>query len=330
MNQPFSRIIGTGAVVPAQCVENNEIAEQLGMDPTYIFRVSGIQRRYWVQSLEDCSLLAEQASRKALDLAGLDSRDLDAIIVSTTSPDKIFPSTGCLLQARLGISGIPAFDCSASCSGFLYGLSMADSFLRAGQFARCLVIASEVKSRTLDKHDPSTAILFGDGAGAAIVERSTDPDRGICSIRVHADGQYHGLVSVAGGGSRQPLSPDVLNNGAHNLRLQGAKLFRIATRQLRKAILEHLADEKWDLADVDEVIFHQANARMISHLCQKLNIPLDRCTMIMENVGNTSSASLPMALDYANRQGRLVPGTQILLGAFGGGLTWGTALLRWG
>ena len=330
MSQPLSRISGTGSALPARRVENQEVASFLGKNPSYIFRVSGIRTRYWAESQEDCSFLAEEASRQALDRAGLTPNDLDAIIVSTTSPDMMFPSTACLLQARLGISGIPAFDCSASCSGFLYGLSMADCFLRAGQFRRCLIVASEVKSRTLDRNDLSTAILFGDGAGAAILERSTNSDRGIVSIRLNADGQYHDLVKIAGGGSRQPLSQAALDNRSHTLRIQGSKLFRIAIRRLRQAISEHVAEEKWEMSDLDQVIFHQANARMITHLCRTLKISSDRCVAIMADVGNTSSASLPMALDFANRHQRLKDGSQILLGAFGGGLTWGTALIRWG
>ena len=330
MSQVFSRICGTGSALPARRVENQEVANLLGQDPSYIFRVSGIRSRCWAGAQEDCSTLAEQAARQALDSAGLTPNDLDAIIVSTTSPDMMFPSTACLLQARLGISGIPAFDCSASCSGFLYGLSMADCFLRVGQFQRCLVVASEVKSRTLDRHDLSTAILFGDGAGAAILERSSNPDRGIVSIRLNADGQYHDLVKVAGGGSRLPLSPAVLDNRSHTLRIQGAKLFRIAIRTLHQAIEEHMDAAKWNMADIDQVIFHQANVRMVTHLCRNLGIPPERCVTIMKDVGNTSSASLPMALDFANRQERLKDGNHALLGAFGGGLTWGTALIRWG
>ena len=330
MSQPLSRISGTGSALAARRVENQEVASLLGKDPAYIFRVSGIRTRYWAESQEECSLLAEQASRQALDRAKLTPNDLDLIIVSTTSPDMAFPSTACLLQARLGISGIPAFDCSASCSGFLYGLSIADCFLRAGQFRRCLIVASEVKSRTLDRHDLSTVILFGDGAGAAILERSTNPDKGVLSIRLNADGQYHDLVKVAGGGSRQPLSQAVLDNRSHTLRIQGAKLFRIAIRQLCQAIREHVEEEKWEMSDLDKVIFHQANARMITHLCRTLKISSDRCVAIMEDTGNTSSASLPMALDFANSHQQLKDGRQILLGAFGGGLTWGTALIRWG
>jgi 3-oxoacyl-[acyl-carrier-protein] synthase-3 len=330
MTQVLSRISGTGAALPARSVENHEVASILGIDPAYILRVSGIRTRRWVETHETCSMLAEQAARQALEQAGCTPNDLDAIIVSTTSPDLLFPSTACLLQARLGVSGIPAFDCSASCSGFLYGLSMADRFLRAGMFHRCLVVASEVKSRSLDRDDLSTAILFGDGAGAAIVELSTKADCGIVSIRLHADGQYHDLVKVAGGGSRQPLSQAVLDNRAHTLRIQGATLFRVAVRRLQQAIIDHLSKEQWPVAELDQVIFHQANVRMITNLCQRLAISADRCVTMMEGVGNTSSASLPMALDFANRHQRVKNGNRILLGAFGGGLTWGTALIRWG
>ena len=330
MNLPLSRISGTGSALPARRVENQEVADLLGKDSSYIYRVSGIQTRYWAESQDDCSSLAEQASRQALDQAGITPNDLDVIIVSTTSPDMIFPSTACLLQARLGVAGVPAFDCSASCSGFLYGLSMADCFLRAGQFQRCLVVASEVKSRTLDHEDLSTAILFGDGAGAAILERSTFPDYGIVSIQLHADGQHHDLVKISGGGSRQPLSQAILDDRSHTLRIQGAKLFRIAIRRLQQAVVDHLAEEKWQVAELDQVIFHQANGRMIAQLCRRLGIVPERCVTMIEQVGNTSSASIAMALDYANRTQRLLKGNRILLGTFGGGLTWGTALIRWG
>ena len=272
MAQVLSRISGTGSALPARRVENVEFAELLGKDPSYIFGVSGIRTRHWVDSDEGCSSLAEQASRQALEQAGLTPNDLDVIIVSTTSPDMPFPSTACLLQARLGVEGIPAFDCSASCSGFLYGLSMANCFLQAGQFQRCLLVASEVKSRTLDREDLSTAILFGDGAGAVILERANHPDLGIVSIRLHSDGQHHNLVKIAGGGSRQPLSQTVLDNRSHTLRIQGATLFRIAIRKLRQAIIEHIKEEKWDVLGLDQVIFHQANARMITNLCRTLGI----------------------------------------------------------
>ena len=330
MNSSISNIVGTGSYLPGRRVENQEVAELLGIEPSYVFRVSGIQTRYWAEPNEECSFLAEQATRRALDQAGLVPEDLDAIIVSSTSPDMIFPSTACLLEARLGINGIPAFDLSASCSGFLYGLSMADCFIRAGQFRRCLVVASEIKSRSLDFNDLSTAILFGDGAGAAILERSPSSDVGIVSIRIYADGNYHDLVKISGGGSRQPLSQSVLDSGGHTLRIRGSQLFRIAIGRLGQAVRDHLEQEKLMVAEIDQVIFHQANGRMLAQFCRKLGVPSDRCMMMIEQVGNTSSASLPMALDRANRDGRLKMGDRIMLGAFGGGLTWGTALVRWG
>lgn len=330
MNGIVSRIVGTGSYLPVRRVENQEVADLLGIDPSYIFRVSGILTRFWADPQEECSFLAEQAARRALDQAGLAPEDLDAILVSSTSPDMVFPSTACLLQARLGIKGIPAFDLSASCSGFLYGLSMADCFIRAGQFGRCLVVASEIKSRTLNFKDLGTAILFGDGAGAAILERSSGTDGGIVSIRIHADGNYHDLVKIAGGGSRQPLSHEVLDSRDHTLRIRGSQLFRMAIRRLGQAVSQHLKQEKLEIAELDQVIFHQANGRMLTQFCKKLGLPSDRCMMMIEEVGNTSSASLPMALDQANRDRRLKTGNRILLGAFGGGLTWSTALVRWG
>ncbi len=329
MNSPYSRIIGTGSSLPTRQVSNEEVAALVGTDPSYILRVSGIQARYWADSHEDCASLAAAASREALDQAHLTSQELDGIIVSTTSPDMIFPSTACLLQARLGVKGIPAFDCSASCSGFLYGLSMADAFLRSGQFRRCLVVASEVKSRALNREDLSTAILFGDGAGAAILESSPTPDHGILSIHLHSDGAYHGLVNIPGGGSRNPFSQQVLDAGWHWLRIQGSPLFRLAIRKLGQAVQHHLNEEKLEIEQLDQVIFHQANARMITQLCRTLGVEKNRCFTRIEKVGNTSSASLPMMLDYANRHGVLEKGHRILLGAFGGGLTWGTALMRW-
>ena len=330
MNPNFSRILATGSYFPSRRVENQEIAALVGMEPSYIFRVSGIRTRYWAEPHEDCSSLAEQAARQALRQAGLSPENLDAILVSTTSPDMMFPSTACLLQGRLGLTGIPAFDCSASCSGFLYGLSMADSFIRSGQFRRCLVVASEVKSRSLDLGDPSTAILFGDGAGAAILERSPTPDVGVLGIRLYADGQYHNLVKIAGGGSRQPLSQSVLESRGHTLRIKGSPLFRIAVRKLRQAVTEHLDEEKLEVSDLDQVLFHQANGRMLAKLCRTLGVPVERCVTIMEQMGNTSSASLPMVLDHVNRCHKLKTGDRVMLGAFGGGLTWGTALVRWG
>ncbi len=330
MNSLGARIAGTGSYVPPRLVSNEEVAANLKVEASYITRVSGIQARYWVDSDVDCSFLAEQAARRALEQAGLQPKDLDCIIVSSTSPDLIFPSTACLVQARLGERGLPAFDCSASCSGFLYALSMADGFIRSGQYRRCLVIASEIKSRTLDLQDLGTAILFGDGAGAAVVEASTSETSKIMSIRLHADGAYHDAVKILGGGSRRPLSEEGIEAKEHTLKIQGSKLYRLAVRRVFEAVTRHVEEEKWEIPQLNQVIFHQANGRMLAHLCQKLHLPAERCVNMIEQIGNTSSASLPIALDHAHRTHRLNVGDRILLGAFGGGLTWGTALVRWG
>lgn len=330
MNNLGSTISGTGSYVPPRLVSNEEVAAHLEVDASYIARVSGIQARYWVDPDVDCSFLAEQAARRALDQAGLQPKDLDCIIVSSTSPDFIFPSTACLVQARLGERGLPAFDCSASCSGFLYGLSMADSFIRSHQYRRCLVVASEIKSRSLDLQDLGTAILFGDGAGAAIVEPSSSETHKIMSIRLHADGGHHDAVKIFGGGSRRPLSEEVIKANEHTLRIQGSKLYRLAVRRVIEAVTRHVEEEKWEIPQLEQVVFHQANGRMLTHLCQKLHLPIERCVNMIEQIGNTSSASLPIALDHVNRTQRLNVGDRVLLGAFGGGLTWGTALVRWG
>jgi 3-oxoacyl-[acyl-carrier-protein] synthase III len=326
----FSKILGTGSFLPGRVVGNREIGQNLGLDPDYIVRVSGIETRHWVSPGEECSWLAEQAGNQALMQAGLQPEDLDVIILSSTSPEMAFPSTACLLQGRWGVKGIPAFDVSASCTGFLYGLSMADCFIRSGRFRRCLVVAAEVKSRTLDKQDPGTAILFGDGAGAAVLEHSSAPASGIVGIRLYADGQFHELVQIPGGGSRQPLSQEVLRAGSHTLRVQGSKIFRLAVRRLVQAVKAHLAEEKWELDQVDRLVLHQANGRLMAHVAEELGIADDRCFSAIDRLGNTSSASLPIALDWANREGLLHSGNRVLLGAFGGGLTWGTALVRWG
>ncbi len=330
MNNLGSKIVGTGSYLPPRRVDNEEVAAYLEVEPSYIFRVSGIRSRFWVDSDVDCSFLAEQAARRALEQAKLNPEDLDIIIVSSTSPDFIFPSTACLLQARLGLQGLPAFDCSASCSGFLYGLSMADGFIRSGQYRRCLVVASEIKSRTLDRTDLATAILFGDGAGAAIVEQTTSEKPHLVSIRLHADGAYHDCVKIPGGGSRWPLSQEVIDSRGHTLRIQGSKLYRLAVRRVREAVTKHLEEEKWEADQLAQVIFHQANGRMLAQLCDKLGIAPDRCENMIEQIGNTSSASLPIALDHANRRDRLHEGDRVLFATFGGGLTWGSALLQWG
>ncbi len=329
---PRSRIIGTGSHLPARVVGNEEVGRWLSLDSAAIHRRTGIRTRHWATEDEPPSVLAEHAARRAFEAAGLQPSSIDAILVSTTSPDMVLPSTACHLQRSLGAEGVAAFDLAASCSGFLYGLSMADSMIRAGLLRRCLVVATEVKSRFLDLHDAATAILFGDGAGAALVtEADADGGRsaGVMGIRVYADGSRHDLISLPAGGSRQPASRQTLLDGGHTIRLQGGPLFRVAVKRLAGAVQDILKEFGVGVDDVTRAVFHQANGRLLNALRKRLGIPQEKVYSVIEQFGNTSSASLPIALDHAVREGRIVSGDLVLLGAFGGGLTWGTALLRW-
>lgn len=325
-----TKIAGTGSGVPTTLHDNAEVARRLNIDSDYIWRMSGIRKRHWVKAGETCVGLAEQASRRALETAGITATSLDAILVSTTSPDRIFPSTACLLQHRLGLRRTAAFDLGASCSGFLYGLSMADAMIQSGSFHRCLVVCAEVKSRFLNPRDVGTSILFGDGAGAAVVVRGTKEEGGILKLRLFADGGYRDLVSIPAGGSRCPTSQETVSKGLHTLQLRGGTLFRVAVKRLSLAIRTLLEEEHLSLEEIQHAVFHQANGRMLNQIIGRLGLPRERLVSVIERFGNTSSASLPMALDEANREGKFKPGDLVLLGTFGGGLTWGAGLVRWG
>lgn len=259
-------------------------------------------------------------------------QSVDAILVSTTSPDSAFPSTACHVQRALGVNPVMAFDLSASCSGFLYGVSMADVMIRSGQVRSCLVIAAEVKSRSLDARDRETALLFGDGAGAVLVvqEHSAQLDApGILGVRLHADGSGHGLITIPAGGSRKPVGVDTVRASEHMLRMQGRAVFRSAVRRLEQAMIDLLKEFGLAAGDVTRVIAHQANARILEQLRRRLGLSPEAVYSVIEQYGNTSSASLPIALDQAVRTQRLAAGDLVLLGAFGGGLTWATGLVRW-
>ena len=327
-----ARVIGTGSYVPSRVVPNEEIGAKSGLTPARIQRLTGIRTRHWAGAHEASSDMAVAAGRRALDAADCPASSIDAIILSTTSPDMVFPSTACSVQRGLGCRQVGAFDVSASCSGFLYGLSMAQAMIQSGQATTCLVVASEVKSRSLDLEDEATALLFGDGAGAVMLrgEEGRGPEwRGILGIRLYADGAHHGLIRVPGGGSRTPLSSDRLRRQEHRLRMHGASLFRIAVRRIEQAVLEILKEFGVCPGDLEQVVLHQANGRILSHVADRLGIDQGRLASVIEHYGNTSSASLPIALDDAVRSGNISPGNLVLLGSFGGGLTWATSLIRW-
>ncbi len=328
-----TRIVATGSYLPARRVSNGEVCAGLRLDPEAVYRRTGIRTRRWADPTEASSELAEQAARAALAAAGMKPDALDALLVSTTSPDMAFPSTACHLQRLLGATGAAAFDLAASCSGFLYGLSMADRFIRSGQFRRCLVVATEVKSRFLDAGDEQTAILFGDGAGAAVLAaagRTMLPSEGsILGIRLYADGSRQDLIEVRAGGSRLPTSAASVQQRLHAIRMKGSALYRIAIRRLADAVGDVLKEFGVEMNDVGQVIFHQANGRLLAAVCDRLGMSREKLFTGIEDFGNTSSASLPIALDHAVRSGRVRRGDLVLLGAFGGGLTWGAGLIRW-
>ena len=327
-----SRIIGTGSYLPDRVISNGEAGAALKIDPDTILRLTGIKERRWADPAQASSDLAFEASLAALDAAGLRPTAIEAIVVSTTSPDMAFPSTACHLQRKLACGSVPAFDVAASCSGFLYGLSMADAMIRSGQVKTCLVAAAEVKSRTLDPHDLDTALLFGDGAGAAVLQgehEDSHPSRGLLGIRLAADGARHDLIRVHAGGSRWPSSHDTLEAGDHSLRMHGAPLFRLAVRRLEQAIRDLLKEFGVEVRDVAQFVVHQANGRILSQLATRLPVQPDRISSVIERFGNTSSASLPIALDHAVRAGNVRPHDLMVLASFGGGLTWGSGLIRW-
>lgn len=319
-------MIGTGIALPKRVVTNEELARRLGLSEREIEKRTGIQSRHWVEGGETTSSLAIEAARRALQSADLFPEAIDLILVSTTSPDMSFPSTACLVQKALPARPIPAFDLNASCTGFLYALSVGDQFIRNGAAKRVLIVAAEVKSPFIDPEDPSTAILFGDGAAAVVL---AEGERGIRSIRMGADGSRHRLISLPAGGSRRPTTPETLSGGLNYIRMEGKGLFRMAVKRMQEA-LSSLADgANLSLDEIDFFVFHQANLRILEAIFERTGIPPAKSVVTISRYGNTSSSSLPIALDEAIRMGRFKPGNRVILCAFGGGLTWGTALIDW-
>jgi 3-oxoacyl-[acyl-carrier-protein] synthase-3 len=327
-----SKIIGTGSYLAGRLIGNEDIAGPLNLTAEEAYRLTGIRSRYWVEEGVAASDLAVEACRTACAAAGYLPSKVDAIMVSTTSPDTLFPSTACYVQRALGGTSTMAFDLAASCSGFLYGLSMADAMIRSRQVRTCLVAAAEVKSRFLDRSDKDTVLLFGDGAGAVLLtaeEGAEETGSGIVAVRMYADGSGHDLISVAAGGSRLPLGPDTIRGNRHVLRMKGGAVYRLAVRRLERAVISLLGEVGMAVDHLDHVVMHQANARIVDAIRRRLAIPVERVHSVIERYGNTSSASVPIALDSAVRERPVKAGDTVLLGAFGGGLTWAAGLLRW-
>lgn len=319
-----SRIIGTGRYLPEKVLSNFDLEKMVDTTDEWIRSRSGIERRHVAADGEMTSDLAEHAARRALEAAGVAPAELDMIIVGTTTPDTIFPNVGCLVQERLGAGGCAAFSVEAACSGFIYALSIADNFIRTGAVRTALVIGAETLSRIIDWNDRATAVLFGDGAGAAVLRADSSP--GVMSTHLHADGRYKDLLYFPTGASKgmRPVGED-----GNAVQMKGNEVFKVAVNTLGRTVDETLEANGLQKHDIDWLIPHQANIRIIQATAKKLDMPMDRVVLTVQDHGNTSAASVPMALDVAVRDGRIETGNLLLLEAFGGGFTWGSALVRW-
>ena len=316
----YSRIIGSGSYLPRNIVTNDDLAQRMDTSDEWIRSRTGIRQRHIAEAGETSSSLALEASKAAIASAGIAAQDIDLIILATSTPDYIFPSTACLLQAKLGIKGCPAFDLQAVCSGFVYALATADLFIRSGQHRCALVVGAEVFSRILDWNDRGTCVLFGDGAGAVILRADDKP--GVMASALHADGSYADILSVPGqvcGGKA---------TGDPFLRMDGPAVFKFAVRVLDEVARETLAKCAQQVEDIDWLIPHQANLRILESTAKRLHLPPDKLIVTVDSHGNTSAASVPLALDLAIRDGRIKPGHKVMLQGVGGGFTWGAALVQ--
>lgn len=317
----YSRIIGTGGYLPEKVLTNKELESMVDTSDAWIVERTGIRKRHIAAADEYTCDLAEQAARRALEMAGLVPTDIDLVVVATTTADQVFPSTACLLQSRLGIHGPAAFDVQAVCTGFIYALSVADKFIRTGAATRALVVGAETISRIIDWSDRNTCVLFGDGAGAVVIEASDSP--GVISTHLHADGAFEGLLRVPTGISR---GYDQLLAGNAFMEMRGNEVFKVAVTTLGRIVDETLTANGLKKSDIDWLIPHQANIRIINATAKKLRTPMERVVVTVGEHGNTSAASVPLALDTAVRDGRIQRGETLLMEAFGGGFTWGSVL----
>ena len=324
--RPYSRITGTGSGLPQRVVGNEELARELatrGVETSdeWIVARTGIRQRYIAGPGETTTELGARAAQAALQAAGIDASDIDLIVVGTSTADQIFPSTACLIQARIGALGCAAFDVQAVCSGFIYGLATADALVRTGAHRRALVIGTEVFSRILDWTDRTTCVLFGDGAGAVVLEASNEP--GVLAVQLKADGSHAGVLCTAGRVSNGKVEGDPF------LRMDGQAVFKLAVNVLGNSAMETLAQAKLDPSHLDWLIPHQANVRILNATARRLGVPDERLVATVDRHANTSAASVPLALDDVVRSGRVKRDDHLLLQGVGGGFTWGSVLVRW-
>ena len=320
----YSRVIGSGGYLPEKVLTNADLEKMVDTSDEWIVSRTGVRERRIAAEGEHTVDLAEHATRRAIEAAGIDVRDIDLIVVATTTPDQVFPSTACLLQKRLGIHGCPAFDVQAVCTGFVYALDVADKFVRTNSAGCALVVGAETFSRIIDWSDRNTCVLFGDGAGAVLLKAADEP--GIISSHLHADGQYTALLEVPAGVSK---SYDKVINGEAYVTMGGAEVFKVAVKRLGSIVDETLEANNMKKSDVTWLVPHQANIRIITATAKKLGLSMDHVVVTIDRHGNTSAASIPLAFDEAVRDGRIKRGDIVLMEAFGGGFTWGSVLLNY-
>ncbi len=317
-----SKIAGTGSYLPKKILSNADLEKMIDTTDEWIFSRTGIRERHIAAKSEHTSDLALEAAKNAIASAGIDANQIDLIIIATTTPDKIFPSVATMVQRKLGLAGCPAFDLQAVCSGFIYALATADNFIKAGSTKCALVIGAEIFSRITDYTDRGNCILWGDGAGAVILQASQSTDnekQGIISTHLHADGNYEKMLHVP---RKHDGTPDTVH-------MEGNAVFKMAVNTLDQIVDETLAANNMQKSDIDWLVPHQANIRILQATAKKLDMPMDKVVVTVDKHGNTSAASIPLALDVAVRDGRIKRGDMILMEAFGGGFTWGSALIRY-
>ncbi len=320
----YARILSTGSYLPEKALTNHDLEKIVDTSDEWITDRTGIKKRHIAAEDETTCDLAEKASLDAIKTAGIQASDIDLIIVATTTPDRIFPSTACLLQERLDIHGCAAFDVQAVCTGFVYALSVAEKFIKTGEAKTALVVGAETLSRIVNWKDRTTCVLFGDGAGAVILQESDEP--GILSTHLHADGAYKELLTVPAGISEHP---ELVEKGEAKMTMQGNEVFKMAVNTLGRIVDETLAKNNMEKSDIDWLVPHQANIRIIKATAKKLKMGMDNVVVTVHEHGNTSAASIPLALDVAVKTDCIKRGETLLLEAFGGGFTWGSALLKY-
>lgn len=326
---PTSKILGTGAYAPQRVLTNAELEKMVATNGDWIVSRTGIRERRIAGAEEATSDLAAAAGQQALDFAGVAPEDVDMIIVATVTGDTPTPACAAYVQAKLGAKNACAFDVGAACAGSLYGLTIADQFIRSGAMKHVLVIGAETLSRFVDWTNRETCVLFGDAAGAILLGATEEPGYGLLASTLRTDGTLTGILGIFGGGSRRPLSPELLDDNGNKIKMRGREVYKFATRVLPEVVAETLAKANLTAADVTHVITHQANQRILEYALETLGVPVEKCWINIDRFGNTSSASMPITLDEANRAGKLKKGDVIAMMAMGAGMTWGGAVWRW-